>query len=175
MEPKEELGQLIRAVADLKMTASVRMGALEKRLKSMSADLGVLDSRLHSMESDLEIIKEYLVTRAQPSENNDEEKDEPEVFRIDPKFVAKTLKLTPKESLVAVALAEGSTVNDIAVAMDRKVTTVRWHVKEIHRKLNISRQAQLVSLVLLLPHRNGDKNENVRELSSIEILKDGCG
>ena len=61
---------------------------------------------------------------------------------------------------MAVLLAEGLSVRDIAAAIGCKVLTVRWHLKMIHHKLNIQRQTQLVRLVLLLPHRNGDEDEN---------------
>lgn len=72
--------------------------------------------------------------------------------RMDPQVVAERLGLTPGESRVAVALAEGCTVRDAAEAMGRKVTTVRWYLNRIYRKLDISTQAQLIRLVLLLPH-----------------------
>ena len=68
--------------------------------------------------------------------------------RIDPGLVATTLGLTPAESEVAVWLAEGRTVRDIAVATGRKESTVYWHLRQICSKLAISRQADLVRLVL---------------------------
>ena len=164
MEPNEQLGGLKRILADLKVTASIRIGALQKGLGGIRDDLDGLDARLKSMESDLAMIKEYLVTREQSSENKDDDEDDPgggetaefpRRLRIDPQFVAESLNLTPKESLVAVALAKGSSVRDIAAAMGRKEGTTRSLLKKINRKLGISRQTQLVRMVLLLPHRNG--------------------
>ena len=67
---------------------------------------------------------------------------------IDPAFVAHTLGLTPAESRIAVGLAEGRSVRDIAVTTGRKEGTVYWHMKRIYRRLAISRQADLVRLVL---------------------------
>ena len=67
--------------------------------------------------------------------------------RIDPDLVAEILGLTPAESLVALQLAQGSTICDIAVATGRKPGTIRWHIKQIFGKLNISRQVELVQLV----------------------------
>ena len=66
---------------------------------------------------------------------------------IDPAAVASALDLTAMESRVAVLLAEGMTVRQIAAAAGRKESTVRSHVKHIFAKHGISRQADLVRLV----------------------------
>ena len=68
--------------------------------------------------------------------------------RLDPALVAATLGLTPLEGQVAVWLAEGWTVREIAAARGRQVGSVHWHLKQIYQKLGISRQADLVRLVL---------------------------
>ena len=70
--------------------------------------------------------------------------------RIDPALVAATLELTPKESRVAVQLAEGMTVRDIARATGRTENTIRWHMKNIFAKQGIGRQFELVQLVQAL-------------------------
>ena len=67
---------------------------------------------------------------------------------IDPEHVAAMLGLTPAESRVAVALAEGSTARDIAAATSRTESTIRELVKRIHVKLGISRRADLVRTIL---------------------------
>ena len=67
---------------------------------------------------------------------------------IDPVLVAATLGLTPAEGQIAVMLAEGSTMRDIAAATDRKEGTIRWHLKQIYKKQGISREVDLVRLVL---------------------------
>ncbi len=67
---------------------------------------------------------------------------------IDPENVAAGLGLTPAEARVASALAEGATMRDIATATLRAESTVRELVKRIHLKLNISRRADLVRMVL---------------------------
>ena len=69
---------------------------------------------------------------------------------IDPDLVAAVYGLTPAESRVAVMLAEGSAVRDIAAAMGCQENTVRYHAKQMHHKLGISRRAELVRLVLSL-------------------------
>ena len=56
---------------------------------------------------------------------------------------------------MAVLLAEGRTVPDIAVITGRAHTTVRTHVWRIHAKLVVSRRADLVRLVLTVPERAG--------------------
>ena len=68
--------------------------------------------------------------------------------RIVPELVTQTLGLTPAESQVAVWLAEGKSVNEIAKATGRSKGSIYWHLKQIYRKQHISRQADLVRLVL---------------------------
>ena len=66
--------------------------------------------------------------------------------RIDPAVVATTLGLTPPESQVAVLLAEGKSVGDIAQATGLSKHTLYWHLQRIYQKLSISRQVDLVRL-----------------------------
>ena len=70
--------------------------------------------------------------------------------RIDPRLVAKTLNLTPTESQLAVWLAEGTSVREMADTTGHSQGTIYWHLKQIYRKQSISRQADLVQLVLSL-------------------------
>ncbi len=70
------------------------------------------------------------------------------VSRIDPGLVATTLGLTPMESQVAAWLAEGKTVRDIAEATGCKESSIHWHLRQIYDKQGISRQVDLVRLVL---------------------------
>ena len=66
---------------------------------------------------------------------------------IDPAVVAAVLDLTGMESRVAVLLAQGMSVRQIATATGRKESTIRSHVKHMFAKHGFSRQAQLVQLV----------------------------
>ena len=59
--------------------------------------------------------------------------------RIDPGMVATTLGLTPMESRVAVWLAEGKSVRDMAEATGRTQGSIYWHLKQIYQKQPISR------------------------------------
>lgn len=70
--------------------------------------------------------------------------------RVDPHLVGEALNLTPAESQLAVALAAGQTLRDIAESTGRREETVRWHLKQIFRKQGISRQVDLVRRVLAL-------------------------
>ena len=70
--------------------------------------------------------------------------------RIDPGLVAAALNLTPAESRLAVMLAAGRSLREIASATGRSEGTVRWHLKQIYRKHGISRQTDLVRRVLAL-------------------------
>ena len=118
-----------------------------KALKQYIEDLDIglalrfdnLTARLDAIENDVAAITTRLPGR----------------FPVDPHFVVARLGLTPKEGGVAAALAEGRTVRDIAEARRREASTIRWHLKEINRKLKISRQADLVRLVPLLPNGMG--------------------
>ena len=77
---------------------------------------------------------------------------EPGSQRVDiaPGVVAEALDLTPAESRVAVSLAAGNSVRDIAEETGRQENSVRFLLKGIYRKQHISRQADLVRLVLSL-------------------------
>ena len=70
--------------------------------------------------------------------------------RVDPGLVSEMLGLTPAESQVAVLLAQGHTPRDIAAATGRVEGTVRWHIRQIFGKHGLSRQLELVHLVLSL-------------------------
>ena len=70
--------------------------------------------------------------------------------RIDPGLVATTLELTPAETQVAVGLAEGMSVGDMADATGHTKAAIYWHLQQIYQKHSISRQADLVRLVLSL-------------------------
>ena len=70
--------------------------------------------------------------------------------RIDPDLVATTLELTPAETRVAVGLAEGKSVGDMADATGHTKAAIYWHLQQIYQKHSISRQADLVRLVLSL-------------------------
>ena len=66
---------------------------------------------------------------------------------VDPVLVATALGLSPAESRVAVLLADGNTVHDIAVATGRSEHTVRWHIRRIFEKQDLTRIVQLVQRV----------------------------
>ena len=69
---------------------------------------------------------------------------------IDPARVGKALGLTRAESRVAVSLAEGKTIDDIARETGRSRTTVKWHIRHIYAELGVSRQIELAQLVTSL-------------------------
>ena len=69
---------------------------------------------------------------------------------VNANVVARTLGLTSSESQVAVWLAEGKSVRDIAEATGHTESSIHWHLHQIFRKQSISRQVDLVRLVLSL-------------------------
>ena len=68
--------------------------------------------------------------------------------RIDRGLIASVLGLTPGESQVAAWLAEGRTVRDIALTTGRTESAIHGHLRQIFVKCGISRQVDLVRLVL---------------------------
>ena len=70
--------------------------------------------------------------------------------RLDPALIAELLGLTPVESQIAVWLAEGRSVREIAKALGQTEGAVRWHLHQIYHKQRLSRQADLVRLVLAM-------------------------
>ena len=70
--------------------------------------------------------------------------------RIPPALASAALGLTRTEGLVAVLLAEGKTVRQIAQGTGREESTIRWHVKQILDKLGCSRQFEVAQMVLAL-------------------------
>ena len=70
--------------------------------------------------------------------------------RISPGLIARVLGLTRGESRVAAMLAEGKTVAEIALATGRQKSAIYWFLRQVYRKLGISRQVDLVRLVLSL-------------------------
>lgn len=67
-----------------------------------------------------------------------------------PALAAALLGLSPTEGRVALALAAGDPVADIARAQGCAESTVRTHLKRIYRKLGIRRQTELVRRILSL-------------------------
>ena len=64
------------------------------------------------------------------------------------KLVAEALGLTAAESQVAVMLSGGMTARDIAMTTNRQASTIYTLIKRAYRRLGISRQAELVRLIL---------------------------
>ena len=65
--------------------------------------------------------------------------------------------LTPGESRVAAMLAQGKTVREIALATGRQKSAVYWLLRQTYPKLGISRQVDLVRMVLSLAEAPGSR------------------
>ena len=65
--------------------------------------------------------------------------------------VAAALGLTPAQARVAAALAAGGTAASIAAATHRTQAAVRWNIRETLTRLGLSRQLDLVRVVLSTP------------------------
>lgn len=61
-----------------------------------------------------------------------------------------SLDLTHAEAEIAASLANGQSIQEIAEKTRRKVPTLRWHISNILRKADCTRQADLTRLVILL-------------------------
>ena len=70
--------------------------------------------------------------------------------RLNARLVADALGLTAAESQVAVLLSEGMTARDIAMTTNRQASTIYTLIKRAYRRLGISRQPDLVRLILSL-------------------------
>ena len=70
--------------------------------------------------------------------------------RLDPILVAKVLRLTPMESQVAVWIAAGKTVDEIAAMLGRTPSAVHWHLRHIYQKHGLRGHVDLVRLVFSL-------------------------
>ena len=70
--------------------------------------------------------------------------------RIEPGVVAAALGLTPTETQIALLLAEGRTLRQIAASTGRRYSTVRSHLKSVFAKLGCSRQFEVAQVVLAL-------------------------
>ena len=69
---------------------------------------------------------------------------------VDPDRLQWAFGFTPAESQLGAMLAEGRSLRDIAAVTRRSEGTVRWHLKQIFGKTGLSRQAEVVQLVLSL-------------------------
>lgn len=68
--------------------------------------------------------------------------------RLTPKRLQAQFGLTPTEARIAIDLAEGWDIDQIAARLDVRRSTVRTHLKSIRQKTDTQRQAEIVRLVL---------------------------
>ena len=138
----DDQGRLERLVADALPSVSPAVsGSMMLRRTAASSQFVVHVKPVGSWQSDLGAQRvAVLVLIAEPGRPP----------RIDPSFVAAALGLTAAESQMAVRLAEGQTVRDIAAAMGLQANSIYFHLKHIYQKQGISRQVDLVRLVLSL-------------------------
>ena len=69
---------------------------------------------------------------------------------VDRALVESALGLSPAGSRVAVLLAEGRTVREVAEATGSSIHTIRWHIRQIFEELGINQLGQLLPLVRAL-------------------------
>ncbi len=70
--------------------------------------------------------------------------------RLDLNIMVETLGLTLAEGQVAIRLAHGQTVREIAATTGRTEATIHYHLHQMYQKWGVARQADLVRLVLSL-------------------------
>ena len=71
----------------------------------------------------------------------------PEGDRRDLRLVAAARSLSPREAEVLVFLARGFTPAYIAKSLVLSISTVRTHVRNIYRKLNVNKREELIHLI----------------------------
>lgn len=69
---------------------------------------------------------------------------------LDPERVGEALNLTRTESLIAILLAQGKSIDEVAAETGRRRTTVKWHMRHIYSKCGITHRMELVQLVTSL-------------------------
>ena len=74
-------------------------------------------------------------------------------------LVEEALHLSPAESRIAVSLAEGRTVREIAGTTGCSENTIRWHMRQIFEKQGLTRLGQLVALAGSLTTHSGRRVE----------------
>jgi len=68
-------------------------------------------------------------------------------FHPSPAEIAGTFNLTATEAEIACHIANGATVAACAIETGRKVSTVRWHIKNMRSKLGCHNQSELVKVL----------------------------
>ena len=100
--------------------------------------------------------------------------------RVDPALVEAALGLTPAQAAIAVLLAEGRTPRRIAAATGRRYSTIRTHLKHIFARLGVSRQLEVVPLVLALsslpaPREQGERASAGNRVAGTRLTSRRCG
>ena len=80
---------------------------------------------------------------------SDPEKNQP----IVPEALCTAYKLTPSEAKVAIALTNGLSIDEVAMLHGNQPSTIKSQLKAIKSKLGISRQSELVKMLLTGPFR----------------------
>ena len=82
---------------------------------------------------------------------------------IDATLLMAAFDLTPAECRIASLLADGKSIEDIALMLDKKQDTVRKQLQSIYQKTSTSRQPELIRLLLQIP---ADSNQDTFHLAS---------
>lgn len=69
-------------------------------------------------------------------------------IELHPEWIAALFNVTPAEARIVALIAQGMAVEDIGASLKVTAGTVRVHLRNIYRKLNVRRQSDLVSTVL---------------------------
>jgi len=130
--------QIGEAVACATGESSTGGGALRLARPSGKRDLRVLVSPVPSRNQwGHEATAAALVLVSDPDD----------VLEPNAEIIARLFGFTPTESVVAVRLAAGDRVEDIAEQLGLSMNTVRWHVKHLLDKPGVRSQAQFVRLL----------------------------
>lgn len=71
---------------------------------------------------------------------------------LDSLAIAETFETTPAEARVAIGLAQGMTLEDIAADRHVSLSTVRTQLRAVMSKANVNRQADPVRLLVAMPN-----------------------
>lgn len=78
--------------------------------------------------------------------------------RVDPELVQRVYGITPAQARIAVSLAEGRTLRQIAAETGRSYDSVRTHLKHMYIRMNITHPYDVIQTVLALSGLSGTES-----------------
>ena len=84
--------------------------------------------------------------------------------RLDPLIASLAFNLSPAEAIVATAIAEGASPDDVAKKRGVSLATVRTQLRGIYAKLGVRRLPDMIRLLLELPRLRGSRRGSIGDV-----------